>query len=248
VKKKVQEDKIIPKINREITRLENKKIDRMLELFFKEKGWGDGETKWHVALKVVEGKHTTSCEINNFVMTIGSNIPSESNWGWKIRTGDFLVKIGKLNIAALKDKLYFFIPTADYSECPHCRVLCEIQAWYYGHYCEGPGFVRWIEEPCLFRCPSCLEVIRTLPLEYAADWSLARWECIGNDIVAEDWGDFMAKKETVYEVKQRAIGSLQSLIDSTKADARKFRENGRFDIARALELQAKHLEDELQKW
>jgi hypothetical protein len=58
----------------------------------------------------------------------------------------------------------------------------------------------------------------------------------------------MVAKETALEVKNKAIHSLRSLIDSTKAEARKCRKNGRFDVARALELQAKHIEDELKKW
>jgi len=96
-----------------------------------------------------------------------------------------MIKIGKLNMNVLENKRFFFVPTDGYYECPNCHVLCEIQTSYYGNYCEGPGFIRLIEEPCLFRCPSCLAIIRTLPLEEAL-LPMARWECIGNNVLSED--------------------------------------------------------------
>lgn len=55
-------------------------------------------------------------------------------------------------------------------------------------------------------------------------------------------------EETAYKVKLKAKRSLRSLIDSTKAKAKKSRRNGRFAVARALELQAKDIEEELKKW
>ena len=92
--------------------------------------------------------------------------------------------VGKLNIAELRGKRYFFVPTDKYHECPHCHVLCEIQAFCYGHYCEGPGYVCFPDLPNILRCPSCLQKITCLPKPITDYPAIALWECKGDEVLS----------------------------------------------------------------
>ncbi len=90
--------------------------------------------------------------------------------------------IGRLNVEALENREYWTILTHSYNMCPHCNLVCEIQANYYGRYCEGPGYITFKDEK--LRCPSCLEVLGELPVEVQE--RVARWQMQGGEIIYAD--------------------------------------------------------------